>query len=124
MSELQMTDEIREFFEEKLPSVIRGRPDLFLSSQGNISIQVQNVGAWTLRFGDAHADDAITSEFDIEADLLLVFSAPSMAAILAGSAQNEHEKPIVFGDLKLLERLGSLMLPAAKGGVGARLWGT
>lgn len=119
-----MTDEIREFFEEKLPGVIRGRPELFVASQGNISIQVQDVGAWTIRFGDANAEDAIRDEFDLEADLLLVCSAPSMAAILAGNAQNEHAKPIIFGDLKLLERLGSLMLPAAKGGVGARLWGT
>lgn len=124
MNDLQAVDQIRAFFDEQLPGVIRGRGELFQASQGRVSIQVQEVGAWTIRFGDAAADDAITNELELDADLVLVFSPASFANILSGSVQNQQERPVVLGDLKLLERLGSLMLPTARGGIGARLWGS
>jgi hypothetical protein len=114
----------RLFFGEQLPKVIVSRPEIFDAAAGVVSVVVHGAGAWAVKFGDHTAADAITDGPDMDADLVLAFSADGFARLVAGDTSDPQAiKPVAMGDGKWLEKLGSLMLPAARGGVGARLWG-
>ncbi len=110
----------RAFFEEDLPRLIQARAELFDQQRGVLSLIVEGVGAWTLRFGDHAAADALVPGAVLDGDLLLGFEAEGFVRLLEGDAA---VTPVVLGDARLLERLGGLLLPAARGGLGARLWG-
>jgi hypothetical protein len=110
----------RAFFDEDLPRLMAARAELFNQQHGVLSVIVEGVGAWTLRFGDHAAEGALTPGAVLDGDLLLGFDAECFVRLLEGDA---GVRPVVLGDARLLERLGRLLLPAARGGLGARLWG-
>ena len=107
------------FFEEQLPAVVRERGDLFDHIQGSLAVFVDGTGAWTVSFGAYAAKDAVRSGADLDADCVAVFSTPMFAALLDGVV--EDSRPVVIGDVKLLERLGSLLQEPQRGPVQARL---
>lgn len=115
---------VMRFFEEQLPRVIAGRRDLFDQSAGKVSVLVEGAGGWTLTFGDHSAGDAITPTPTLDADLVVVWALPDFLHVLDGApSTGASARPVALGDTKLLERLGALLLPPARGGLGARLWG-
>ena len=111
------------FFEEQLPQVIAGQPSLFDAGGGVVSVFIDGAGGWTIRFGDHAAADVITPRPTLEADLIVTWRLDGFVHLLEGEADAPDVKPVSIGDLRLLKRLGSLMMPALGGGVGARLWG-
>lgn len=115
---------VRHFFEVELPAVIAARAELFSASRGSISVHVQDAGAWTLVFGDPRAAAALQAEARLDTDLVVICSAPLFADVLAGGRDLAGTRPVALGDTRLLERLGMLLLPTARGGLGARLWGS
>lgn len=116
---------VRRFFHEQLPRVILGRRDLFDRTQGKVSVLVEGAGAWTVTFGDHASERAVEARETLEADLVLVWSVSGFLRLLDGDTSDSAAiKPVALGDAKLLSRLGSLLVPPAQGGLGARLWGT
>jgi hypothetical protein len=116
-------ERVRFFFEEQLPRVIAARRDLFNTASGVVCVMVQGVGGWTVRFGDNRAPDALSAEASLEADLVATWSADGFSRLLAGDTSDPAAiRPIHMGDARLLERLGSLMIPPARGALGARMW--
>lgn len=112
------------FFDEQMPRVIAARRDLFDQSAGVVSVLVEGAGGWTVTFGDHASADAMTSSPTLDADLVVVWGVPQFLRVLEGDARDlAAVRPVTLGDTKLLERLGSLLLPPARGGLGARLWG-
>ena len=109
--------EVHAFF-EKLPMVIEAQKAAFEGSQGALGLIIEGAGSWTIHFGDAAADNAVDDDVDADADCLAIWTAADFAALLGGEARKPNA---IVGDEKLLGRLGSLMLPAAKGALGARL---
>lgn len=115
---------MRRFFDEQLPRVIVGRRDLFDRTQGVVTVLVEGAGGWTVTFGDHASPDAVAARPTLEADLVLVWRVAAFLRLLDGDASDPVAvRPVSVGDLKLLGRLGSLLLPPAQGGLGARLWG-
>jgi hypothetical protein len=114
--------DVHEFFDDVLPRVIEARADLFDHGQGRICFIVHGHGAWTIAFGDHGSPTALVAGIDLEADLVASFSGPAFLALLTGSADPSEPKPVVLGNAALLERFGALLIPAARGGLGARLW--
>ncbi len=111
-------ERVTEFFEEKLPMLIEHQRDLFARSKGSLGVIVEGAGSWTITFGDADSDDAVVDDVDADADCVAVWTADAFADVLAGAAARPAA---IVGDEKLLGRFGALMLPAQKGGLGARL---
>lgn len=115
---------VRRFFDEQLPRVVVSRRDLFDRTQGTVSVLVEGAGAWTVTFGDSASERAVQARQTLEADLVLVWSAGAFLRVLeADTSDPAAIRPLALGDTKLLSRLGSLLLPPAQGGLGARLWG-
>lgn len=111
------------FFNEMLPTIIEEREDAFnRGGEGRISVLVHGVGAWTLSFGDAKHACAVVPAPDFDADLVVTWTDAQFQRLLAGE-NGEDLAPLHIGDTKLLERLGTLLQPPAKGGLGARMWG-
>lgn len=116
---------VRRFFNEQLPRVVLSRRDLFDRSQGTVSVLVEGAGAWTITFGDHASPQAVQARETLEADLILVWPVAGFLRLLdADTSEPAAIRPVALGDAKLLNRLGSLLLPPAQGGLGARLWGT
>lgn len=112
----------RVFFEAMLPAIIAQHRDAFDAGAGRLCLTVHGVGSWTLTFGDHRADDALVERMDFDADLLLTFSAAGFAALLAGQPLDPQAGQFVYmGDMHLLGLLGRLLVPPARGGIGARL---
>ncbi len=110
------------FFERALPAVIEKRSLLFDRNRGSVCIIVHGVGAWTLRFGDHAAPDALSAELSLEADLVLTWSQDVFESLVSGTFSSAEELvPVAMGDTALVEKVGNLLMPAAKGGVGAML---
>ncbi len=115
---------VLRFFDEQLPRVIAGRRDLFDQSKGVVTVLVEGAGGWTVTFGDHAAPEAVSASATLEADLVVVWPVPAFLRVLDGQARDvDAVRPLTVGDRKLLGRLGSLLLPPAQGGLGARLWG-
>lgn len=115
---------VRRFFDEQLPRVVLSRRDLFDRTQGTVSVLVEGAGAWTITFGDHASERAVEARQTIEADLVLVWTAGAFLRVLdADTSDPAAIRPVALGDTKLLGRIGSLLLPPAQGGLGARLWG-
>jgi hypothetical protein len=116
-------DAIERFFSEDLPRVLVAQRDTFMSLTGILTLIVEGAGAWTLKFGgDPDGGDALTADLDFEADCIGIWTVEAFSCLLAGGKDLERCEPVaVEGDERLLARLGALMLPAKKGGVGARL---
>jgi len=111
-------ERVTAFFHEQLPNLIERQRELFATSRGSLGVIVEGAGSWTITFGDADSDDALTDEVDVEADCLAIWTVPAFVAVLDGNA----EKPAaIVGDERLLGRLGTLMLPTQKGALGGRL---
>lgn len=115
--------DVREFFDGMLPAVIATRSEVFDASDQTACLIVHGVGAWTLKLGDHTAADAIRPELDFDADLVATWSEEGFTALLAGESESERISPIVMGDASLLSKLGHLLQPPARGGLGARLMG-
>jgi hypothetical protein len=109
------------FFDDALPALIARRPTFFDAANGTISVTVQGAGAWTLTFGDHRATDAVKPGLDLDADLLVAWSEAQFQTLLDGEGSADNLEPVAIGDVKLLGRLGGLLQPPAKGGLGARL---
>jgi hypothetical protein len=113
-------EHVERFFGTQLPAVIATQRDMFRSLRGSLTIIVEGASGWTVKFGDPDAPDALVEDLDIEADCIAVWTVESFSALLDG--KSDQGMPIaVEGDERLLSRLGSLMVPAQRGGVGARL---
>lgn len=113
--------DVRTFFDKALPDIVRTRAMMFDRGRGVVCIIVHGAGAWTLRFGDAKAADAVTERIDLDADLVVTWSEAQFAQLLGGSPDPEAVKPIFLGDVKLLSQVGNLLMPPARGGLGARM---
>ena len=83
-----------------------------------MAIVVEGAGSWTITFGDAGSDDVIIDDVDVDADCIAVWTVAGFTDILKGGATRPSA---IVGDEKLLSRLGTLMLPAQRGVLGARL---
>jgi hypothetical protein len=124
-----MTDEqtakarVIRFFEGELPAIIAARGELFDRSQGSIACHIEGAGAWQIHFGDRRAPNAVEAGATLDAQLVAVWAAEAFARMLEQEGSLADFRPIVLGDIRLLSRLGALLQPAAKGGVGARMWG-
>lgn len=115
---------VLRFFDEQLPRVIAGRRDLFDRTAGTVSVLVEGAGGWTVTFGDHTSERALVPEPTFEADLVLVWTVGAFLRVLdADTSDTAAIRPLALGETKLLGRLGSLLLPPAQGGLGARLWG-
>ena len=111
----------QRFFSDALPAVIEMRAALFDRAQGRVCIIVHGVGAWTITFGDHKSPTALVPALELEADLVCTWSADQFDLLLSGNASDpEQLKPIALGDVRLLQKVGNLLQPPAKGGVGAR----
>lgn len=114
----------REFFSGMLPAIIAERAELFDRTDGSVCVMIHGVGQWTVRFGDHAAADAVCDEADFDADLVLTWTDTQFQMLLSGQAADaEAVAPIFIGDISLLEKFGTLLVPPAKGGLGARMWG-
>ncbi len=111
-------ERVHQFFDEQLPLLIEHQRDLFAKSKGSLGVIVEGAGSWTITFGDADSDDALVDAVDAEADCVAIWTVDGFADVIGGAATRPAA---IIGDEKLLGRLGALMLPAQKGGLGARL---
>ena len=113
----------QRFFDEMLPAIIETRSEAFTQGgEGRISVVVHPIGAWTLNFGATADRSAVVPELDFDADLVVTWTESQFIRLLAGE-RCEDLTPLYLGDLKLLGRLGALLQPPARGGLGARMWG-
>lgn len=114
--------QIREFFERVLPHLVHQRFVEFIKTQGSIAINVREVGAWTIRFGDPEVP--IAPGADAGADLKLDATEGAFAAFIEGTldaAGAVKRREIAFsGDLRVLERLG-YFLAGGSSPLGLRL---
>lgn len=108
----------RDYFERTLPALIQERRALFDRFGGTLTVYVEGEGAWTVRFGDHRAPNALTREGDLDADCVASFSGPGFSRVLEGTAD---APPAVIGDPKLLARLGQISTTPGRGALGARL---
>ena len=114
----------REFFSGMLPAIIAERAELFDRTDGSVCVMIHEVGQWTVRFGDHAAANAVSDEADFDADLVLTWTDAQFQSLLSGqAADTEALEPVFIGDISLLEKFGTLLVPPAKGGLGARMWG-
>ena len=110
----------RSFF-ERLPSLIPERSAVFERNTKTVCVIVHGVGAWIIRFGDAKAENAIEDGIDFDADLVATWSEAQFDELLGGNPDPESVVPITLGDPSLLGQLGTLLMPPARGGLGARM---
>lgn len=115
MSHSEGVSTVRAFFEERLPSLFAARPDLVGRNHATITVFVQGAGQWTLKLGSS---PSITNRPDLDADLIVTWTTEQFVAVMTGEAV---PPPVAMGDLSRLQALGCLMLPPARGGLGARL---
>lgn len=110
----------REFFAGFLPAALASHRDAALAMRGSICVNVHGEGSWVVRFD---ADGAQVEEgLALDAELVVTFSAARFAELLRGEALDpEADDPICLGDTAMLERLGRLLMPPARGGVAARV---
>lgn len=109
---------IAEFF-ARLPAVLRAAP-AFAASTGALGIIVEGAGSWTVQLGDAAAP--VVDDLDDDADCIAVWTVAAFEALLSGAKDVDAIVPTaIVGDERLLARLGALLQPTQKGGVGARL---
>ncbi len=118
--------QVVRFFEELLPAVIQQRARAFGETQGALTIIVEGVGSWTVTFGDARSPAAVIDEADTEADCIAVWAKEAFAALLGSSSQPPHAAEVgpiaVLGEIKLLGRLGALLVaPTRRGLLSPRL---
>src|SRR5688572_8721801 len=114
--------QVETFFGSQLPGVIAHQRDMFRTLRGSITIIVEGASAWTVKFGDPDAPDVLVEDLDFEADCIGVWTVESFCALLDGNSDLTAIAPCaVEGDERLLSRLGSLMVPAQRGAVNARL---
>lgn len=114
---------VTEFFGSRLPEALKANA-AFKTCKGTVAIIVEGAGSWTVQLGNVKCPvvDDIDVDSDDEADLICIWTVPAFEALLAGSRNLDDIAPTaLIGDEKLLVRLGSLLQPAQKGGVGARL---
>lgn len=109
--------EVLAFF-ARLPMIIEVQKAVFNRAQGSLGVIVEGAGSWTITFGDAAAETALLEEVDVEADCLAVWTVAGFAGLLQGEVNAPNA---IIGDEKLLQKLGALLQPAARGGLGARL---
>lgn len=115
-------ERVRTFFDDVLPRVIASRADVFDRAEGTVCVMVQGAGAWTLRFGDHAAAGALKAEASLEADLVATWAPDAFTRLLdADDSEPETLRPVYLGDARLLEKLGALLVPPARGGLGARM---
>lgn len=113
--------DVRTFFERALPDILKTRGMLFDRGRGVVCIIVHGAGAWTLRFGDHKAANAIEETLDLEADLVVTWTVRQFEELFGGAPEPEAVRPVHMGDASLLSQLGNLLLPPARGGLGARM---
>lgn len=110
----------REFFEEFIPAAVEAHEEMATTIEGSVCMIVQGEGAWTLRFMRGRLE--VEEEIDFDADLVATFSAERFEDLLRGrSLDPDSEDPICLGDTTLLERLGRVLSPPSRGGLGAQL---
>ncbi len=112
-------DRVRSFFEAQLPAMIGSNPGIHGVARGSIAFVIHGAGDWLLRFGQH--DDPVTEEVCFDADLTLMFTPETFAALLDGVAPVDGHGFGYDGDPKLLAILAKLLSPPLAGGVmGAR----
>ena len=110
---------IAEFFGTRLPAALKANA-AFKTSKGTLAIIVEGAGSWTVQLGNVAAP--VLDDVDDDADCIAIWTVPAFEALLEGARDHSLIAPTaVVGDEKLLARLGSLLQPAQRGGVGARL---
>lgn len=110
---------IAEFFGTRLPAALKANT-AFQTSKGTLAIIVEGAGSWTVQLGNVGAP--VLDDVDDDADCIAIWTVAAFEALLEGAREHALIAPTaVVGDEKLLARLGSLLQPAQRGGVGARL---
>lgn len=110
---------IQEFFGTRLPSALRASP-AFKAARGSLAIIVEGAGSWTVQLGNVTVP--VIDDVDDDADCIAIWTVPSFEKLLEGERNHELIAPsALVGEEKLLVRLGSMLQPAQRGGVGARL---
>lgn len=113
--------DIPTFFNEALPDIIQQRAAAFDRASGSLCVVVHGAGAWTIRFGDHTLTNALEEGLDLDADLVVTWSVPQFQSLIDGAPDHGALEPITMGDVSLLCHLGTLLIPPARGGLGARL---
>ena len=109
------------FFERILPSKLRESGAAYRAVSGTICFVIFGEGTWTVTFGCRDVAKAVRREaLCLDGDLVAGFRPDVFARFLSGQSI-EAEKGCYFdGDLRLLEKLGRLLNPAAQGVLGIR----
>ena len=106
---------IRTFFEQTLPLVLQSTPASLEGAHRSFSILIEGFGAWTIELGGG--DASVRAGDDAFADLTLVATTESFAALLHGEVQRTL---LIDGDRSLLDRLINLLSPPASNVVQLR----
>lgn len=105
------------FFDTALPQLAQEQAPLFAALHGRITFIVHDVGAWTVRLGDA--DTPVKHGVERDADLVLSFHKGAFADFLRGALdikQALNDGDIAHeGDLTALTRFGRLLQTADVG---------
>lgn len=109
---------IRDFFERLLPAAMAQRGSALAAKEGSVGFIIPGAGEWVLTLGGA---GGLMEATPIDADLVLMFSPTAFDGLLKGDVPQLGQGFAVDGDVGLLETIGHLLSPPAKGGLGARL---
>src|SRR5262245_12717489 len=95
---------VRAFFEQTLPSVLHSMPAD--GAPRSLCFVIEGLGAWTIQIGGGAP--SVRSGDDPSADLLMIATPASFAALLAGEVPRSI---LIEGDRSLLDRLIHLLSP-------------
>jgi hypothetical protein len=109
---------IRDFFDRLLPAAMTQRGSALAAKEGAIGFIIPGAGEWILTLG---GNAGLQEGSPLDADLVLMFSPAAFDGLLKGDVPKVGQGFAVDGDIGLLETIGHLLSPPAKGGLGARL---
>ncbi len=95
---------LEDYFREELPRRLANRPR---AQAGTIAFVVQSTGSWVLDLA-APVDRCVRPATGHDADLTLVFAAPTFADVVKGLPPKVGRGLSIFGDLRLFGQLSPL----------------
>lgn len=112
---------VKSFFEKILPAKLLASSSAYRALSGKICFVIYGVGTWTVTFGRSDPSMAVERQsVSFDGDLVAGFRPDVFENFLSG-VEVVPEKGCYFeGDIRLLEKLGRLIQPAAQGVVSFR----
>jgi hypothetical protein len=108
--------DVAAFFEEAIPALARERPEVFGAARGRVCVREKGGRSWTVALGDA--DVPVTTAGDVDAELVLSFTAGALEAFVGGTLDVEEavaQGEVAYdGDIELLVKLGYLLSGARR----------